>query len=78
MIKRTVWIIFGAWLVSACSSASPNAPLSQQYGTLNLIAVGVAVLGGLIGLALSRRKVDRQEPQARGKKQKNRERRNRR
>jgi hypothetical protein len=57
-------------LLAACRAASqteslPNAPVSTSVGTLNLIAVGIAVVGGMVGLllAIRRRNAD-EEPEA--------------
>lgn len=51
-----------ACLLVACSSAdagvaptstpNPNSPIVQQLGTLNSLAVGIAVFGGVLALAL--------------------------
>lgn len=59
-MKKLFLILVVAFIAVACAGSPsptatppPNSPVVQQLGTLNTIAVGVAVVGGLAGLALS-------------------------
>jgi hypothetical protein len=77
-MKRIKILPVLAAAISACSAAAnsnSSSPVVQQSGTLNVIAVGVAVAGGLIGFALSRRQNKPEEPVVKTKKKKNRGRR---
>lgn len=69
-MKKIAFILLLTCFAAACATApgtstpNPNSPVVQQLGTLNTIAVGVAVVGGLVGLglALFRRNQPQDEP----------------
>ena len=63
-----VLLFFMAACAAPASGPASGSPAIPQLGALNAIAVGIAILGGIVGLALSRRKVEPEESERKSKK----------
>ncbi len=62
LIPLAVLVFLLTACVAPASTTNPTSPVVQQFGPLNIVAVGVAILGGFIGLGLVLRNRN-QEPE---------------